>query len=148
MFAGFSADLLQSTREFAQPSPIQAQCWPIILSGHDLVGVAATGSGKTLAFGLPALQHIQAQKKAGVAAGNACSFSYNLAEVFGNFSIFVLTRAIGKLIRATRDLIRAIGDLVRAIGKLTMAIGKLNRAIGDLIRAIGKLTGAIGNLAN
>ncbi|KAL3134722.1 hypothetical protein ABBQ32_007725 [Trebouxia sp. C0010 RCD-2024] len=66
--AGFSTDLLHATRDFAQPSPIQAQCWPIILSGHDLVGVAATGSGKTLAFGLPALQHIKAQKAAGVAA--------------------------------------------------------------------------------
>ena len=33
-----------------------------------MVGVAATGSGKTLAFGLPALQHIKAQKAAGVAA--------------------------------------------------------------------------------
>ncbi len=66
--AGFSSDLLHATKDFAQPSPIQAQCWPIILSGHDLVGVAATGSGKTLAFGLPALQHIKAQKAAGVAA--------------------------------------------------------------------------------
>jgi hypothetical protein len=25
--------------------------WPIIMSGHDLIGIAATGSGKTLAFG-------------------------------------------------------------------------------------------------
>ena len=67
--AGFSADLLQSTRTFAQPSPIQAQCWPIIQSGHDLVGIAATGSGKTLAFGLPGLKHILAQKAAGVSTG-------------------------------------------------------------------------------
>jgi len=42
---------------------------PIALSGRDLVGIAATGSGKTLAFGLPALHHIQAQIKAGVASG-------------------------------------------------------------------------------
>ncbi|CAL8460624.1 g153 [Coccomyxa elongata] len=67
--AGFSADLLQSTRTFAQPSPIQAQCWPIIQSGNDLVGIAATGSGKTLAFGLPGLKHILAQKAAGVSTG-------------------------------------------------------------------------------
>ena len=72
--AGFSADLLHATRDFAQPSPIQAQCWPIILSGHDLVGVAATGSGKTLAFGLPALQHIKAQKSAGAAASKPLFF--------------------------------------------------------------------------
>ena len=68
---GFSEDLLQSTRGFAQPSPIQAQCWPIILSGHDLVGIAATGSGKTLAFGLPGLTHILAQKAASHAPGRA-----------------------------------------------------------------------------
>lgn len=67
--AGFSADLLRSTRTFAQPSPIQAQCWPIIQSGRDLVGIAATGSGKTLAFGLPGLKHILAQKAAGVSTG-------------------------------------------------------------------------------
>lgn len=87
--AGFSANLLHATAGFAQPSPIQAQCWPIILSGHDLVGVAATGSGKTLAFGLPALQHIKAQKSAGAAASTPpglllllCSVSVALAITF------------------------------------------------------------------
>jgi len=49
---------------FKQPSPIQAQCWPIILRGRDLIGIAATGSGKTLAFVLPFLVHISAQPKA------------------------------------------------------------------------------------
>ena len=59
---GLPANMLFATKDFVQPSPIQSQCWPIIMSGHDLVGVAATGSGKTLAFGLPALRHIAAQK--------------------------------------------------------------------------------------
>ena len=45
---------------FAAPSPIQAQCWPIVLSGADLVAVAKTGSGKTLGFLLPLL-HLIAQ---------------------------------------------------------------------------------------
>jgi len=46
---------------FVKPSPIQAQCWPVLLhSGadgkqRDVIGIAETGSGKTLAFGLPAL---------------------------------------------------------------------------------------------
>eukprot|EP00966_Prymnesium_polylepis_P303407 7008112-Prymnesium_polylepis.1 len=40
---------------FASPSPIQAQAWPIALTGVDLVAVAKTGSGKTLAFLLPLL---------------------------------------------------------------------------------------------
>ncbi|KAK9820507.1 hypothetical protein WJX72_011094 [[Myrmecia] bisecta] len=67
--AGFPAELLHATRDFVQPSPIQSQCWPIVQTGHDLVGIAATGSGKTLAFGLPALRHILAQKEAGVGVG-------------------------------------------------------------------------------
>ena len=67
--AGFSDDLLHATREFVRPSPIQAQCWPVIQSGRDLVGVAATGSGKTLAFGLPALKHILAQRRGGPRQG-------------------------------------------------------------------------------
>merc|ERR1712176_198327 len=42
---------------------IQAISWPNVLSGRDLIGIAKTGSGKTLAFLLPALVHVQAQKK-------------------------------------------------------------------------------------
>lgn len=34
---------------FAEPTAIQAQGWPIALSGRDMVGIAQTGSGKTLA---------------------------------------------------------------------------------------------------
>ena len=33
---------------FAEPTPIQAQGWPMALSGRDFVGIAQTGSGKTL----------------------------------------------------------------------------------------------------
>ena len=47
--------------QFKMPTPIQSQSWPIILSGHDLIGISETGSGKTLGFMLPALAHIQAQ---------------------------------------------------------------------------------------
>lgn len=66
---GFDKDVVSCTKAFSQPSPIQSQCWPIVLSGHDLIGIAATGSGKTLAFGLPALQHIRVQRNSGVVKG-------------------------------------------------------------------------------
>ncbi|KND03605.1 ATP-dependent RNA helicase dbp2 [Spizellomyces punctatus DAOM BR117] len=46
---------------FKSPTPIQAQGWPMALSGRDVVGVAETGSGKTLAYVLPAIVHINAQ---------------------------------------------------------------------------------------
>ncbi|KAJ9529210.1 hypothetical protein QJQ45_007869 [Haematococcus lacustris] len=63
---GLPPALLHSCRQFTTPSPIQSQCWPIVLSGRDLIGIAATGSGKTLGFGLPMMAHINAQKAAGV----------------------------------------------------------------------------------
>jgi superfamily II DNA/RNA helicase len=34
---------------FEEPTAIQAQGWPIAMSGRDMVGIAQTGSGKTLA---------------------------------------------------------------------------------------------------
>jgi superfamily II DNA/RNA helicase len=38
------------------PTPIQAQAIPVVLRGHDLVGIAQTGTGKTLAYFIPILQ--------------------------------------------------------------------------------------------
>ena len=46
---------------FQNPTPIQAQGWPIALSGRDMVGIAQTGSGKTLGYMLPAIIHINHQ---------------------------------------------------------------------------------------
>ncbi|XP_018328121.1 ATP-dependent RNA helicase p62 isoform X1 [Agrilus planipennis] len=47
---------------YEEPTAIQAQGWPIALSGKDLVGIAQTGSGKTLAYMLPAIMHINSQE--------------------------------------------------------------------------------------
>lgn len=48
---------------FKEPTSIQAQGWPIALSGRDMVGIASTGSGKTLSYILPAIVHINNQPK-------------------------------------------------------------------------------------
>ena len=62
---GLEPRFTHACRNFQQPSPIQAECWPLALGGHDVVGIASTGSGKTLAFGIPALVHIAAQAAVG-----------------------------------------------------------------------------------
>lgn len=36
-------------QNFKEPTAIQAQGFPLALSGRDMVGIAQTGSGKTLA---------------------------------------------------------------------------------------------------
>uniref|UniRef100_A0A347ZJD9 RNA helicase n=1 Tax=Reticulitermes speratus TaxID=60591 RepID=A0A347ZJD9_9NEOP len=48
---------------FSEPTSIQAQGWPIAMSGRDMVGIAQTGSGKTLAYVLPATIHINNQER-------------------------------------------------------------------------------------
>eukprot|EP01063_Lacrimia_lanifica_P028841 TRINITY_DN428_c0_g1_i1.p2 TRINITY_DN428_c0_g1~~TRINITY_DN428_c0_g1_i1.p2 ORF type:complete len:498 (+),score=231.45 TRINITY_DN428_c0_g1_i1:40-1494(+) len=61
--ASFPANIKNMFRHagFVEPTPIQAQSWPIALSGNNMVGIAKTGSGKTLSFALPAVIHIMAQ---------------------------------------------------------------------------------------
>ncbi|KAG2443150.1 hypothetical protein HYH02_009561 [Chlamydomonas schloesseri] len=61
--AGFPAGVMNvlRTSRYGAPSAIQAQAWPIALSGRDLVAIASTGSGKTLGYLLPALVQIQAR---------------------------------------------------------------------------------------
>ena len=41
------------------PTPIQMQTIPLVLAGHDLLGIAQTGTGKTAAFCLPIIQLLQ-----------------------------------------------------------------------------------------
>jgi ATP-dependent RNA helicase RhlE len=57
---GLSAPLLRAVHEerWLRPTPIQAQAIPVILEGHDLIGVAQTGTGKTGAFLLPILERL------------------------------------------------------------------------------------------
>ncbi|KAK0716471.1 P-loop containing nucleoside triphosphate hydrolase protein [Apiosordaria backusii] len=61
--AGFPRYVMDEVKAqgFPAPTAIQAQGWPMALSGRDVVGIAETGSGKTLTYCLPAIVHINAQ---------------------------------------------------------------------------------------
>ncbi|UOQ73882.1 DEAD/DEAH box helicase [Hymenobacter cellulosilyticus] len=62
-FADFKLNkqLLNAVAEagFEQPTPVQEQTIPLLLAGHDVLGIAQTGTGKTAAFGLPLLMKVK-----------------------------------------------------------------------------------------
>jgi ATP-dependent RNA helicase RhlE len=57
---GLLPELLRAVAEqgYTEPTPIQSQAIPIVLSGRDLLGAAQTGTGKTAGFTLPLLQRL------------------------------------------------------------------------------------------
>ena len=54
---GLGDRIFQATQEagYTEPTPIQAAAIPLVLAGHDVIGIAQTGTGKTAAFTLPIL---------------------------------------------------------------------------------------------
>jgi ATP-dependent RNA helicase DDX42 len=61
--AGFGPEIMVSIAKagYEKPTGIQAQAWPILLRGRDVIGIAKTGSGKTAAFVLPGLVQLMDQ---------------------------------------------------------------------------------------
>jgi ATP-dependent RNA helicase DeaD len=57
---GLAPEIQQALDElgYEDPTPIQEQAIPELLTGHDVIGQAQTGTGKTAAFGLPLLQYV------------------------------------------------------------------------------------------
>ena len=48
---------------FENPTPIQAEVFPVVMSGRDVVGIAQTGTGKTFAYLLPILRQLPYSEK-------------------------------------------------------------------------------------
>jgi len=64
---GLSKPLVAVVAElgYEEATPIQREAIPILLSGRDLLGLAATGTGKTAAFALPLIQRIDRRDSPG-----------------------------------------------------------------------------------
>ena len=62
---GLREELLSALDDlgYEEPTPIQRETIPLLLTAQDLLGQAATGTGKTAAFALPALQMIDASRR-------------------------------------------------------------------------------------
>ena len=93
---GLDPQILQAVQEagYTEPTPIQSAAIPLILNGHDVIGIAQTGTGKTAAFVLPILARLAGLLRSGERPG---------------------TRAL--VVAPTRELVAQIEENVRAYGK-------------------------------
>ncbi|WP_081297469.1 ATP-dependent RNA helicase RhlE [Gilliamella sp. wkB292] len=97
---GLDAKILKAIEEqnYTDPTPIQQQAIPVILSGKDLMASAQTGTGKTAGFGLPILQKLVEQQ----------AKSNNRSEPKrGKRPLFAL------ILAPTRELAAQIGENIR-----------------------------------
>jgi len=89
---GLSPELLKAVEKmgFEEASPIQTAVIPVALTGRDVVGMSSTGSGKTAAFALPAIEKVDAHKRA-VQVLILCptrELAVQVAEEFGKLAFF------------------------------------------------------------
>src|SRR5437899_12648632 len=91
-----SPQIVQAVRDagYTEPTPIQIAAIPLILAGHDVIGIAQTGTGKTAAFVLPILMKLVASKPNGQRR-----------------------RTRGLVVAPTRELVVQIEENVRAYSK-------------------------------
>ncbi len=68
---GFHGNLVKilEAASYQTPTPIQAQAIPVVLEGHDLIGIAQTGTGKTAAFALPIVDRLIKTRQAPIKRG-------------------------------------------------------------------------------
>jgi ATP-dependent RNA helicase DeaD len=87
---GLSPQILQALADvgYETPSPIQAECIPILLKGKDLLGMAQTGTGKTAAFALPILNRLDIKNASPQALilTPTRELALQVAEAFGRYA--------------------------------------------------------------
>ncbi|MBS1497355.1 MAG: DEAD/DEAH box helicase [Bacteroidetes bacterium] len=126
---GLHENIVKATTDlgFTDPTPIQLQAIPVLLSGTtDFVGLAQTGTGKTAAFGLP-LIHLM-----------------NAADKFPQALIVCPTREL--CLQITNDLVEFMKymkglscEAVYGGASITMQIRNLRKGVQIVIATPGRL---------
>jgi ATP-dependent RNA helicase RhlE len=104
-----SPQMLQAVRDsgYTEPTPIQIAAIPLILAGHDVIGIAQTGTGKTAAFVLPILMKLAESRQTVARHG----------ELTTNPQKHNVHRLRALVLAPTRELVVQIEENVRAYAK-------------------------------
>jgi len=111
-----SPEILRAVNDagYAEPTPIQVAAIPLVLAGHDVIGIAQTGTGKTAAFVLPILMKLAESKQTVTHAHNAARNRQSGRRLAVESS----DRGPRALVVApTRELVVQIEENVRAYAK-------------------------------
>ena len=111
-----SPQIVQAVRDagYTEPTPIQIAAIPLILAGHDVIGIAQTGTGKTAAFVLPILMKLAESKQRVTQAHNAARNRQSGRRLAGE-SADRGPRAL--VVAPTRELVVQIEENVCAYAK-------------------------------
>ncbi|MGI9492692.1 MAG: DEAD/DEAH box helicase, partial [Geminicoccaceae bacterium] len=124
------AEVLKAVEEagYQEPTPIQEQAIPAILTGGDVLGIAQTGTGKTAAFVLPMIERLASgQSKARMPRSLILSPTRELAtqtaeyfETYGKYlklSMALLIGGVG-MDEQWKKLERGVDVLIATPGRL------------------------------
>ncbi|MGL5511852.1 MAG: DEAD/DEAH box helicase [Sporomusa sp.] len=110
---------------FEEPTPIQEQAIPTLLSGRDLIGQAQTGTGKTAAFGIPLMENIKSRSGAimGIVLTPTRELAIQVAEELNKLGQFLNVRTLP--IYGGQDIQRQIKALQRRPQIIVATPGRL-----------------------
>jgi len=145
---GLSASTLWALEKkgFETPSPIQAACIPLLLSGtKDIIWQAQTGTGKTAAFAIPVIEKIDTSKKhiqAVVIAPTrelAIQVSKEIASLSGTKRISVVQvygwspmwKQLKELRNGPQIVVGTPGRMIDMINRGKLKLGKIDFCILD-----------------
>ena len=115
--------LLNAVEEagYQQPTEIQQKAIPVLLAGHDLMGIAPTGTGKTAAYVLPLLMKVkyaQGNTPRGLILAPTRELVLQIEEVVRQFSTYTDLRCLaligGKGVMAQAELVLQGVDIIIA----------------------------------
>ncbi len=124
------AEILEAVNEagYQEPTPIQEQAIPAILTGGDVLGIAQTGTGKTAAFVLPMIERLASgQSKARMPRSLILSPTRELATQTAEYF-----ETYGKHLKLSKAL------LIGGVG-MDEQWKKLERGVDVLIATPGRL---------
>lgn len=131
---------------YEKPSPIQQATIPVLLQGHDVVGMAQTGTGKTAAFALPILAKIDLSKShtQALVLCPTRELAIQVAEAFQTYAAGMrgfhvlpiyggqdMGRQLSALRRGAHVVVGTPGRLLDHLNRKTIDLSQLNTLVLD-----------------